>query len=146
MKKHLCILLFFGAISLVSTAQYTDSLRSVYNNHSIYRYGSYFMKGSERLTFQQLSQEFSMSDLGLASYTKARKYRTTSMVLRIISAVSGIAAIAVISNNNSNQNLAYGFLGGQLVFGIGAGRYSMLSAQSTDRALWQRNKDLLFPK
>ena len=104
------------------------------------------MKGSERLTFQQLSQEFSMSDLGLASYTKARKYRTTSMVLRIISAVSGIAAIAVISNNNSNQNFAYGFLGGQLVFGIGAGRYSMLSAQSTDRALWQRNKDLLFPK
>ncbi|MBK8309613.1 MAG: hypothetical protein IPL04_00730 [Chitinophagaceae bacterium] len=57
----------------------------------------------------------------------------------------GIASLAIISNNSSNRNTALIFLGGQIVTGYAGGKLSQLSAQNLDRALWQRNKDVLFP-
>lgn len=137
----LCVLLFLGSIVY---AQQTDSLKYKYTNQTIYRYGSSFMKGTERLSFQGLRNEFSMSELGLAGYDKAKKYKTTSIIFRLASIVAGVATIAIIANDG-NRNTAYFTLGGQLVLGMVGGRYSMLSNQSLDKALWQRNKDLLFP-
>jgi hypothetical protein len=45
----------------------------------------------------------------------------------------------------SNRNLAYGFLGGQFVSMAVAGTYRRASMQHLDQAIWQRNKDYLFP-
>lgn len=143
MKKlfiFLCILFLIGNIMY---AQQTDSLRYKYTNQTIYRYGGWFIKGTDRLTFQDLRGEFSSSELGLAGYDKARKYRTTSKVLRYVSMLS-VFAIAPFINGN-NRNAAYTFIGANLVLGYASGHYSNLSNQSLDRALWQRNKDVLFP-
>lgn len=79
-KALLTILFLFSCYYCFS--QSNDSIKSVYNNQTIYRYGSYFLKGSERLTFHGLQTEFSMSDIGFASYTKAKRYRTISFILR----------------------------------------------------------------
>jgi len=102
------------------------------------------LKGNERLMFKDLRIEFSMSDLGLASYTKARIYRTTSIILRSVSMLAGFIAVGVAADNG-NKNTVIILLGGQLALGLGAAKYGMLSNQSLDRALWQRNKDFLFP-
>jgi hypothetical protein len=141
----LVILLLSGA---TIHAQETESLKNKYINETIYRYGSSIMKGTERLSFPALQREFSMSELGLAAYTKSKKYKTTSIIFRFISLGSSLAALAIASENNlttNRRNLAFSFLGGQIVFGLVATNFSMLSNKSLDKALWQRNKDLLFP-
>ena len=144
----MCKSFFFFTLSFLFAnclkSQNSDSLKYKYTNQSIYRYGSSFMKGTERLTFPELRNEFTMSELGLASYERAKKYKTTSMIFQLTSLAASIATLAVLSNSG-NRNTAYVLLGGQLVLGLGAGRYKMLSTQSLDKALWQRNKDLLFP-
>jgi len=145
MKKPIllfCVLLFIGNIIY---AQQTDSLRYKYNNQTIYRYGGWFLKGSNRFTFRDLQGEFSMSDLGLTLYTKAKRYKTTSTILRYVSMFAAFASIAVIGNNG-NRNTAYILMGGQFALMYGGIKYTELSQQSLDRALWQRNKDLLFPQ
>ena len=46
-------------------AQSGDSLYKKYSTGLIYRMGSSIKKGSDKISFQELSKEFSMSDLGL---------------------------------------------------------------------------------
>lgn len=143
-SKVATFLFLFAGFHLSAQTTHNDSLRLQYNNLTILRSGSYFLKGSERLVFSQLRTEFTMSELGLAGYEKARKYRNTSKIFRFISLAASVAAVSVAATGN-NRNLAYGLLGGQMLTSIGSMRYSGLSNQSLDRALWQRNKDLLFP-
>ena len=144
MYKPLLIftVLFFSVGNIQS--QNVDSLKYKYINQSIYRYGSVYQKGTERLSFRNLEYEFSMSDLGLDGYNKAKKYMTTSTILRIVSLASSMAALSIAANNG-NRNTAYVLLGGQVVFGFAAAKYYGMSKSTMDRALWQRNKDLLFP-
>ncbi len=144
MNKLFWFLILFLGINAGTSAQKTDSLKYIYNNQTIYRYGGWFIKGSDRLTFRDLKAEFSISELGMHSFNKARKYKTISNVFRFISVLSSIAAAAYITSNN--RNTAYAFMGGQFVLLLGSFHYYTLSNQSLDRALWQRNKDLLFPK
>lgn len=140
----LLLALILFCFSTSAQTSHNDSLRFQYNNQTIFRSGGWFLKGTERLSFIQLRNEFSMSELGLAGYEQAKKYRNTSNVFRYISLAASVAAVGVAVTGN-NRNLAYGLLGGQMLTTIGAMRYSQLSTQSLDRALWQRNKDVLFP-
>jgi hypothetical protein len=144
MRPTTFLLPLFLFFSFTGNSQAIDSLRHKYNNQTIYRYGAAFLKGNERLTFKDLRGEFSMSDLGLASYTKARNYRTTSTILRYAAMLTGLASIGVAANNG-NKNTVIILLGGQLALGLAGAKYGTLSSQNLDRALWQRNKDLLFP-
>jgi len=144
MRLATLLVLLFVFFYFTGNSQVIDSLRYKYNNQTIYRYGATFLKGNERLTFKELRKEFSMSDLGLASYTKAQHYRTTSTILRFASVLLGFTSIGVAANNG-NKNTVIVLLGGEFALGFGAAKYGMLSNQSLDRALWQRNKDLLFP-
>lgn len=69
-------LLFLHSVFLFYTAlkaQIPDSLQSLYNNQSLYRYGNNFLKGSEKLTYRELKKEFSMSDIGLDAYRQSKK-------------------------------------------------------------------------
>jgi hypothetical protein len=144
MKKYLVLFHFALFAYYFSTAQTNDSIRYKYTNQTIYRYGSSFLKGNERLTFRDLSKEFTMSDLGLASYTKAKNYRTTSTILRYASMLFSFTAISIAANNG-NRNTAIAFIGGEFALLYAGMTYNQLSQKSLDRALWQRNKDLLFP-
>ena len=140
------ILLFFliCGIKLSGQTVKNDSLQFKYNNQTIYRYGTSFMKGNERLTFKDLSKEFSMSTLGLELYQKAKKHSTISRIFMYASVFAGVAAIGVLADHG-NRDLVYGLYAGQFALMFGGMRYRSLSMQSLDRALWQRNKDVLFP-
>jgi hypothetical protein len=133
---------FFSNILL---AQKKDSLLIRYQNQTIYRYGNWFIKGNEKLDFRDLRNEFQGSELGMIGYEKAKKYRSTSMVMRIGATLSSLVVLAIISNNGS-RSTSYVLIGGQFVLGFGSIRYNSLAAQSLDRAIWHRNKDLLFPE
>ena len=75
-QKLVFLLVIFISNQLHAQPEAADSLPYKYVNQTIYRYGSSFLKGNEKLRFPDLSREFSMSDLGLDFYTKAKKQRT----------------------------------------------------------------------
>lgn len=142
--KGAIIFLIFSLCATKLFLQKSDSLVFKYNNQTVYRYGGYFLKGNERLTYKELRREFSMSDLGLAGYEKSRKLKTTATVFRVLSLAAGLTAV-IIAAKGQNRELAYGLLAGQFVSMFISSKYSALSTQSLDRAIWQRNKDILFP-
>lgn len=141
MRLPLLFLLFF--LSSAAFSQRTDSLKQLYANQTIYRYGKNFMKGAGRLGFGELQSEFSASPVGLESYAMASRYRTTSTLLKVLSVVAGAVTISLVASNQNLDNFYYG-VGAQIGLGIAGQIYRNLSNQQTDRALWQRNKDLLF--
>jgi hypothetical protein len=143
MKKNL-FLVWLMVTTINAFAQKSDSLKHIYNNQTIYRYGNSFMKGSDRIRFGELRNEFSMSPIGSESFRLAKKYKSTSAILRLLSIVTGIATISFIASNNGNSNKIYIGLGSQIALGLAASHYQLLFNQQTDKALWQRNKDILF--
>src|SRR5687767_7010012 len=101
-----------------ANAQTRDSLKRVYQNQTIYRYGGHFIKGNDRMNFDDLEIEFLYSDLGLDGYRRAKKFRTVSRVFRYISMLSTIVIAPLIGNNNKNG--AYIFLGINFALGYGS--------------------------
>jgi hypothetical protein len=85
-----------------------------------------------------------MSDIGMVSYKKAKKYRTTSKILNVASFLAGLSAVSIFSSGKDND-FGFALLASQVGFTIGSFKFNTLSNQSIDRAIWQRNKDLLFP-
>ena len=140
--RNLSLAMMVLLFAQVSNAQKIDSLKRLYMNQGIYRYGDVYMKGAERLSFRQLQSEFSFSPIGLDSYNLGKSYRASSTVFRLLSFACIMAAGSFAANNN--KKATYGSLAGQVVLGVISMRYDTLSAQQTDKALWQRNKDLLF--
>ena len=124
-------------------SQTIDSLRLAYNNGTLYRYGGYFMKGNEPLTFKDLEHEFDFSELASVSYEKAKKSRATAKILSYVSIAANLAVFTFIVNNNKNG--AYVSIGVQFALLSASGSYRRQSSQHLDRAIWQRNKDYLFP-
>ena len=144
MKKQLLIYLFFALLVNRIHAQTIDSGKYKYTNHGIFRFGGTLLKGNEIVSFKDLSHEFSMSDIGLDLYYKSKRCRTTSTILRYASMLSGFIYLGIAANNGK-KNTAYLFLGSQMVFLFTSRNYAIMASQNLDRALWQRNKDLLFP-
>ena len=135
-----CFFLLFAAT--FSFSQNRDSLLRLYNNQTIYRYGSNFQKGTDRLYFRDLRDEFSFSPMGLVSYELSKKHRTTATVLRVLSVAASIATISLISREN--RSASYAAWGGQIALNLAGFYYQDRSNKLLDQALWQRNKDLLF--
>lgn len=140
MRSVFCILML--TMSLASYAQNKDTLKKLYINETIYRYGKNFMKGTERLRFADLGREFNFSSVGITTYQQAKRNRNTSLVLKLLSTAAGVAAISFAARGNFNRTLFA--LGGQVALAIGGGVYQRQSDKLLDKALWQRNKDLLF--
>ena len=130
-------------ILVSSNAQYsTDTLYRKYTNGLIYRLGGSIMKGNERITFQELSREFSMSDLGLDQYKLAKKKKTMATVLLYSSVACSVLGA---SFSKSNRDVAYGFLAGQFLTLWGSISFRHSGERNLDQAIWIRNKDYLFP-
>ena len=143
MRKEMLLGLIIISSNL-SFSQNNDSLYKKYNNDLIFRLGRSMRKGNDKISFRELSREFSMSDLGLDLYFKSKRCRTTSTILSYASMLSGFIYMG-IAVNNGNKNTAYLFLGSQVAFLFTSRNYAIMASENLDRALWQRNKDLLFP-
>lgn len=134
-------LLFLLSVTF-SFGQNRDSLLRLYNNQTIFRYGSNFQKGTDRLYFRDLRDEFSFSPMGLVGYELSKKHRATATVLRVLSVAASVATFSLISRNN--YSATYAVWGGQIALSLAGFYYQDRSNKELDRALWQRNKDLLF--
>ncbi len=123
-----------------ATAQSRDSLLNVYNTQTIHSFGRIYVKGSKRLTFRELGNEFEpggTKDL----YLKSKKSLVLGQVLTVAS-IAALVGSAVLRKNEEKGGIAL------LVVGIGLnlGNLSLRkkSTELVDRALWQRNKEILF--
>lgn len=137
------LLLYFLLFGQSLFCQQND-LRRTYHDKLMYRMGNSFHVGSEKFTFHELETEFNISELGLDAYRQAKKYKTIKTVINMATVFSGLAGIALISNNN--RDAAYILIGSQLVLSLAGAYYHWLYNERLDRAIWQRNKDLLFPR
>lgn len=144
MKKNVIIASILFLCNLNVIAQGLDSLKGKFIANSIYRFGTGFKKGNDRINFNELKYEFNGSSLGLDLYTKAKRYKSVSRILSYTSLFAGLAAISTISGN-SNRNTTYMLLGGQMLLSLTGARYRSLYIENMDRAIWQRNQDVLFP-
>lgn len=140
MRIFLIILLLFGCNQAYS--QQAKLLERIYVDETIYRQGGQFVKGTERLKFSDLKYEFSRSEAAAGLYVKARQSRNFSTALQIASA--GLFLVLGPVASSSGDAATVWVLGGAVGTGI-ASRYAKnRSADYLDRALWQRNRDVLF--
>ncbi|TDN38881.1 hypothetical protein E4631_21545 [Hymenobacter sp. UV11] len=117
-----------------------DSLVRVYDTRTIYGYGDKYILGGRQLPFRQLKTQFS---LGVTNdlYRQGRQDRVVSRLLGITS-VAALVGGAVLSKNERAGSIALQVVGIGLNFG--SLRFSKKSTELVDRALWLRNKDVLF--
>jgi hypothetical protein len=135
-----CFLFFLNITCAFSQSR--DSLLRLYNAGTISRYGTNFIKGDQRLRFNDLSNEFSFSPMALVGYELAKKNRTKATVLRVLSVAASVATISLISREN--RTVTYAAWAGQIGLSLVGFYYQDRSNKLLDQALWQRNKDLLF--
>ena len=121
----------------------SDSLVKKYDQQLIYRYGSAFMKGGNKVSFKDLQTEFSTTSVSFDLYKKSKKDMTISTVLRYVSTLCLIGVVKGAQDNN--RNLAYGFLAGQLGIALTSQLFRNKSITELDRAIQIRNRELLFP-
>jgi hypothetical protein len=127
-------------------AQYTDTLRQKYNNQTLYRYGSVFMKGTEKFRFADLEPQMKISEEAYLLYRTAKKEKKISFVLNLGSLVLAGINVAGLVSTQSVTTRTYILLGGQIACGIGAAQFGKSSVRNLDRAIWIRNREILFPR
>jgi hypothetical protein len=143
------ILFFITALFFtytVTNAQYTDTLRQKYNNQTLYRYGSSFMKGTEKLRFADLEPHMKISEEAWMLYRTAKKGKRIAFALNIGSLVLAGINVAGLVSTQSVTTQTYLLLGGQIACGIAAAQYGKNVALNLDRAIWIRNREILFPR
>ena len=121
-------------------AQSRDSLLRAYDTRTIYGYGDKYIMGGRQLPFRKLKTEFGpgvTSDL----YQQGRHDRAVSRLLGV-GAVAALVGSAVLRKNQQTGGILL------LVAGVGLNlsslRFGKKSTELVDRALWLRNKDVLF--
>ena len=144
LNKSLITLFFYLLITSCFTinlqAQSMDSLTRVYNNETIHSYDQSFIKGSNQLKFGDLKKEFK-SDITRDLYKKAKGQRILGGVVTV-TAISAIIAGAILKKNDKNGSLPLTLSGvGLNIWGFHLRKHS---TQLVDRAIWQRNKEVLF--
>jgi hypothetical protein len=134
-----CLLISYQAFS-----QTSDTVLKKYDQQFIYRYGSSFMKGGNKLSFTDLRTEFSNSPISFDLYTKAKKDKTISFVLQIVSSAMIVGILSGARKNNSTT--VYTCMGIQLATGFASIAFRGKSITETDRAIHIRNRMILFPQ
>ncbi len=139
MVKHLCVaVLLCTSIFSNSCAQTRDSLMKAYNENTIYKFGNYYIKGNQRMTFHELGGEF---------YTPATRemYRLSkrrAAISRIFNVASlGLIITSILTHTNVKGSIE--FAAGTGVLGLGALYFQSQSSRYLERAIWERNKMIL---
>ena len=121
-------------------AQSRDSLRRVYDTRTIYGYGDKYIMSGQQLPFRKLKTEFGpgvTSDL----YQQGRHDRGIARLMGV-GAVVALVGSAVLRKNEQFGGVALLVAGVGL--NLGSRHFSKKSTELVDRALWLRNKDVLF--
>ncbi len=132
-------MLLLSFISLKPFAQSIDSLFSIYNTQTIYRSGNKFMKGNENLLYHELNIEFN-SPISKQLYRKSRNRATISKVLNLTSLA--VIIISAFTPTNTAGNIE--FIAGTSILGLGGIYYHDQSSKYLDKAIWLRNREVLF--
>jgi hypothetical protein len=96
------------------------------------------MKGNERLTFQDLGNEFTTPGTR-DMYHKSKR-------LLFVSRIFNLASLAVIITSvftKTNVGGSIGFAAGTGALGLTGINFQTESSKYSDRAIWERNRDIL---
>lgn len=142
--KSTLAIVFFLLLNLCNTqnaqAQTKEDLLKIYNNETIQTFGKYFIKGTKRLTFNELKPDFS-SGITKDLYKKAKGDRVLGGLFTV-TAIGALVTGLVIRKNNTG--LAAGLSGLAVALNLGSIHFKNKSTQLLDRAIWHRNKEILF--
>lgn len=124
----------------IANAQSKESLQRIYNNETIQASGTSFIIGSKQLKFGELKSSFS-SGITRDLYKKASGQR----ILGGITTVAAIAALVTAAVIRKDQKgAAVAFTIGGIGLNLLSFRFRKHSTELLDRAIWQRNKEILF--
>lgn len=148
MKEYLVRAALSVAMVLVSIcypvpnayAQTNESLLRLYNNETIHTFGRYYVKGSKQLKFQELKSEFS-SGVTKDLYKKS-KWNLGLSKLFTITSIASLVTGALIKKNNNGGAIALSAVG--IGLNLGSLHFRRQYTEIIDRAIWQRNKEVLF--
>ena len=113
---------------------------TVYNSQTIHTLGKFYVKGSKQLNFSDLKPEFN-SDLTKDLYKKSKGNRVLGNLFTVTS-VAALVTAAATRKNNKGAALALS-LGG-IALNLGSLHFKKQSTELLERALWIRNKEVLF--
>jgi len=133
-------LLLTCCIPLNGHAQTKDSLLRVYNNETIHSFGKYFVKGSKQLKFGDLKPEFN-AGITKDLYKKSKGNLILGRLLTV-TAVAALVSSAIVKKNNNGAAIALSVAG--IGLNLSSFHFRKNSKELIDRAIWQRNKEILF--
>ena len=133
-------ILFSCFVSYNTQAQTRDSLLRVYNTQTIHSFGKSYVMGGKSLSFGDLKPQFKT---GIAKdlYKKSKG----NLILSRVFTVTSLAALvtgAVLKKNDTKGAWAFPIIG--LGLNLGSLHFRKQSTELVDRAIWHRNKEILF--
>ncbi|MGH2566165.1 MAG: hypothetical protein ACRDE5_16725 [Ginsengibacter sp.] len=139
MIKYITLLvLVFLCFDLRAYSQSKDSIIRVYNNKMIYHFGNKYRKGNEVLSFRELGLEFTtLSTMDM--YHKSKKLLNVSRVFNLASV--GLIIVSVFTKTNIGGSIA--FASGTGALGLGGIYFQTESSRYSERAIWERNRDVI---
>ena len=148
MNKHLFKLAFsvilttlLSCFALHSTqAQTRDSLLNVYNSQTIHSFGNSYVMGSKNLSFANLKSEFK-TGISRDLYKKSKGNLIISRVFTVTSIAALVTGI-ILKQNDTKGAWAFPVIG--LGLNLGSIHFRKQSTELVDRAIWHRNKEILF--
>ena len=139
-RKTFFSAVFFVLFALNGDAQLRDSLLGVYNSQTIHSLGKGYAKGSRQLSFFDLKPEFS-STVTKVLYKKSKSNLVLSRFLTVAS-IAALVTSAVVRKNNKGAAVALSV--GGIGLNLSSIRLRKQSVELLERALWMRNKEVLF--
>lgn len=135
------IAVIFCVSSRQAAAQATrEELMRVYDSATIHSIGRFYIKGNSRIRFRELRKEFT-SPITNAYYRNARADRAWGSVLAVTAVSALVTGILVRKNNSTFGNI---LSGAAIALNLGSLHFTKRSAELTDRAIWHRNREILF--
>ncbi|HEV8080217.1 MAG TPA: hypothetical protein VGP43_05870 [Chitinophagaceae bacterium] len=148
MKKHLCKFTLPFVIVILLTcctvfnahAQSRDSLLKVYNTQTIHSFGKSYVKGGKSLSFADLKPEFN-GGIAKDLYKKSKGNLILSRMFTVTS-VAALVTGAILNINDTKGAWVFPIVG--LGLNLGSLHFKKQSTELVDRAIWYRNKEILF--
>lgn len=121
-------------------AQTKDSLLKVYNNETLQSFGNNYIKGSKQLKFGELKPEF--KSFATKDLYKKSKGNLVLGRLLTVTALGSLVTAAIIKKDNKGAAAALSIAG--IGLNLGSIHFRKKSSELIGRAIWQRNKEILF--